>query len=134
MLRLENVLEVASPNPESGNNMDQLFTVAVLHDFKVVEFQTSSLMNASELERLSTALNLVADEQANGHLLLDFTRVEYLSSQAIGMVVALHKKASSVAGGKLVLCGVGPQLMQLLKITRLDRLLKVVKTQGDAVK
>ena len=111
--------------------MNPLFTTATLHDFRVVEFQTSSLTNASELERLSTALDILAGEQANGHILLDFTRVEYLSSQAIGMVVGLHKKVSGVAGGKLVLCGVGPQLMQLLKITRLDRLLKVVKTQKD---
>jgi anti-anti-sigma regulatory factor len=50
------------------------------------------------------------------------------------MVVGLHKKVAKVPGGRLVLCGVGPQLMQLLKITRLDRLLKVVKTQAEAVK
>ena len=33
-----------------------------------------------------------------------------------------------------VLCGVGPKLMELLKITRLDRILVVKPTQQDAVK
>ncbi len=32
-----------------------------------------------------------------------------------------------------MLCGVGPQLLQLLKITRLDRMLKVAATQEDAI-
>src|SRR5579862_3498165 len=114
--------------------MDTPFTTANVNGYSVVTFTTSSLMNASELERLTVALDLLADKQGNGKLVLDFTRVEYLSSQAIGMVVGLHKKVAKVPGGKLVLCGVGPQLMQLLKITRLDRLLKVVNTQQDAVK
>jgi anti-anti-sigma regulatory factor len=33
-----------------------------------------------------------------------------------------------------VLCGVGPKLMELLKITRLDRLLTVKPSQQEAVK
>jgi anti-sigma B factor antagonist len=114
--------------------MDTPFTVTNANGFAVVAFTSTSLMNAAELERLSVALDLLADKQGNGKLVLDFTPVEYLSSQAIGMVVGLHKKVAKVPGGRLVLCGVGPQLMQLLKITRLDRLLKVVKTQAEAVK
>jgi anti-sigma B factor antagonist len=114
-------------------NMDAPFTTKTAGQYTVVEFQTPSLMNPAELERVSAALNQVTDEQASGRILLDFSKVEYLSSQAIGIVVGLHKKVSKIAGGKLVLCGVGPQLMQLLKITRLDRLLKVIKTQKDPI-
>ena len=100
----------------------------------VVQFLTNSLMNAGELERMSAALNQLADEQTNGRMLLDFTKVEYLSSQAIGIIVGLNKKTSKIPGGKLVLCGVSSQLMQLLKITRLDRVLQIVKTQQDGLK
>jgi anti-sigma B factor antagonist len=113
--------------------MNTLFSVSTVGDFKVVVFQTVSLMNVPELERIATALDQLAAEQANGRMLLDFTQVEFFSSQAIGFIVKLHKKLSTIAGGKLVICGVSPQLTQLLKITRLDRLLKVVKTQKDAV-
>ena len=114
--------------------MDTPFTVSNASGYAIVTFTVSSLMNAAELERLTVALDMLADKQGNGKLVLDFTKVEYLSSQAIGMVVGLHKKVAKVPGGKLVLCGVGPQLMQLLKITRLDRLLKVVNTQEEALK
>jgi anti-anti-sigma factor len=61
--------------------------------------------------------------------------VKYLSSQAIGIILTLNKKLSGGSGGgdNLVLCGVGPQLMQLLKITRLDRILTIKDSQQDAV-
>ena len=111
--------------------MNTLFSVSSVGDFKVIVFQTTSLMNSAELERLGAAMDLHAGEQTNGKLLLDFSKVETFSSQAIGLIVNLHKKMASKAGGQLVICGVSPQLTQLLKITRLDRLLKVVKTQKD---
>jgi anti-sigma B factor antagonist len=114
--------------------METPFTVIKSGDFTIVDFQVSSLMNPSELERISTALNLLIDNQFNGRLVIDFTRVEFLSSQAIGIVMGLNKKVSQIKGGKLVLCGVGPQLLQLLKITRLDRLLKIAKNQQEAIK
>ncbi|MDB5358541.1 MAG: anti-anti-sigma factor [Phycisphaerales bacterium] len=114
--------------------MDPFFSVGKLGDFTLIEFKTASLMNALELERIAQGIYRLVDEEGAKLLLIDFTPVEYLSSQAIGMVVGLHKKIAQIPGGKLALCGVGPQLLQLLKITRLDRLLKVFKTQKDAVK
>jgi anti-sigma B factor antagonist len=111
--------------------MDTLLSVSTHGEFKVVTLQTSALMNSADLDRLGEELDRIAAEQANGRVILDFTRVETLASRAIGMIVTLHKKLSAVSGGQLVLCGVSPQLTQLLKITRLDRLLKVVKTPND---
>jgi anti-sigma B factor antagonist len=116
-----------------GKCMDSPITVSNVGDFTVVEFQVASLMNSMEIGRISTALDeLIADHLAV-RMVLDFTRVVCLSSQAIGMITSVHKKLSQLAGGKLVLCGVGPQLMQVLKITRLDRLLKIAKDQKDAM-
>ena len=40
------------------------------------------------------------------------------------MILTLHKKLAQ-ARGTLELSGVSPQLLQLLKITKLDRILKV---------
>ena len=67
-------------------------------------------------------------------MLIDFSKVEYLSSQAIGLVVALRTKTSKAPGGKLALCGIGPQLQQLLKITALDRVLSIYKSRREAVR
>jgi anti-sigma B factor antagonist len=114
--------------------MEHLFTTERVGDVTVVEFRTTSLMNPAELEKLSTALYELVDAGDTRRLLVDFTRVKYLSSQAIGIVITLHKKVSQRDGGQLMLCGVGPSLTNLLKITRLDRILRITATQEEALR
>lgn len=111
------------------------FTVRQSGKYTVVEFQTTSLMNPLELEKIGAGLFRLIDEEKHDRMVLDFTKVQYLSSQAIGIILTLNKKltGTSAGGENLVLCGVGPQLMQLLKITRLDRILTIKPTQVEAV-
>jgi anti-sigma B factor antagonist len=92
-------------------------------------------MNPQDLERVGSQLFKMVDEEKRDRVVLDFGKVKYLSSQAIGIILTLNKKLTggSAGGDGLVLCGVGPQLMQLLKITRLDRILTIKNSQQDAV-
>ena len=115
--------------------MDDFYTLRQAGKYTVVEFQTASLMNPQDLERVGTQLFRMVDEEKRGHVVLDFGKVKYLSSQAIGIILTLNKKLSGGAGGgdNLILCGVGPQLLQLLKITRLDRILTIKPTQKEAM-
>jgi anti-anti-sigma regulatory factor len=46
----------------------------------------------------------------------------------------MNRKLSALKNSKLVLCGVGPRLMELIKITRLDKVLTIKPTQREAVK
>ena len=114
--------------------MEPLFTVQQVEKYTVVEFKTASLMNPSELERIATDLYRLVDDEDRRYVLLDFGQVKYLSSQAIGIVLTLHKKLTKLKKTSFVLCGVGPSLMQLLKITRLDKVLKITETQREGVK
>lgn len=113
--------------------MDAFFSQRREGPFTVIDFQTESLMNHADLERIGQALYRVIDEEQQKQVLLDFTRVRFLSSQAIGILLTLNKKLSQVEGGKLVLCGVGPSLMELLKITRLNRVFTIRPTRKDAL-
>jgi anti-sigma B factor antagonist len=71
------------------------------------------------------------DKENRHWILLDMSQVQYISSQFVGILVSLQKKLSELSDGKLVLCGVGPRLTELLKITQLDRLLTVKATQSE---
>jgi len=110
------------------------FTVQQIDKFTVIEFKSPSLMDPLELEQLGQALYRLVDEEDRRKVILDFERVQYLSSQAIGIVLTMNKKLGALKNSKLILCGVGPRLMELLKITRLDRLLTVKPTQREALK
>jgi anti-sigma B factor antagonist len=101
--------------------------------FTVVEFRTASLMDPIELEEIGQALYQLVDEQDRRMLILDFEQVQYLSSQAIGILLTLNKKLGGLKKSKLILCAVGPALMELLRITRLDRVLTIKTSQKEAL-
>jgi len=100
----------------------------------VIEFTTPSLMDPIVLERTGQALYRLIDAEDRRLIILDFSRVQYISSQAIGIVLTMNKKLTTLKRSKFVLCGVGDKLMQLIKITRLDRLLTIKKSQEEAIK
>jgi anti-anti-sigma factor len=90
-----------------------------------IQFVNESLMNTQEIERIGQSLYNKVEQDLHHQMVLDFVRVRYLSSSAIGMLVNLKKKISKVAGGKLILVGVGPELLQLLKIANLHKVFTI---------
>ena len=113
--------------------MSDTFRRQQVGEYTVIEFVTPSLMDPVVLENAAQALYKIVDEEDKRKIVMDFERVQYLSSQAIGIVLAMHKKLSQLKHSSFVLCGVGPTLMQLLKITRLDKVLKIKPSQKEAV-
>ena len=109
------------------------FTLQPIGKVMVVEFQTPSLMDPVILENAGKRLNALVDEEDQRNVILDFERVQYLSSQAIGILLSMKKKIDALGKGKLVLCGIGPKLAELLKITRLDKIMIVKPTQREAL-
>src|SRR5947207_12983238 len=116
----------ASPSPH--------FTVQKIEEFTVIEFGTPCLMDSVQLEEIARSLYRLVDEEDQRRIVMDFEKVTYLSSQAIGIVLQMNKKLSALKNSKLVLCGVGARLMELVKITRLDKILTIKPSQKEAVK
>lgn len=109
-------------------------TVQQVEKWTVVEFRRPSLMDPLELERLGQQLYRLVDDEDRRRVILDFARVQFLSSQAIGVLLNLKKKLDVLPRSQLILCGIGPRLQELLKITRLDRVLTVKPSQKEAIK
>ena len=91
----------------------------------LIRFVNESLMNPQEIDRIGTSLYNKVEQESRGVMVLDFVRVRYLSSSAIGMLLNLKKKIAKVPNGKLVLVGVGPELLQLLKIANLHKVFTI---------
>lgn len=65
-------------------------------------------------------------------LIIDMSKVAMLASAGIGSLISLHQ-ACAKAGGKMVICAIDPQIEQMLKLTRMDRMLVIVPTREQAV-
>jgi len=69
-----------------------------------------------------------------GHRLgLDFSGVTMMGSLALGTLVTIAKECNG-AGGKLALFGLNNNLTEVLKMTRLDKLLPIYKDEATALK
>jgi len=115
---------------------DPCFTVEDVGGRVVVTFTTDALTNPVELERIGHKLYVLADQTLRSPdgrgVVLDFQKVRYFASQAVGILLTLNKKLGR--GPAFTLCGVGPALTQLLRITRLDQVLTVAANRDEAVK
>jgi len=72
--------------------------------------------------------------EGEGHrrFVLDFRNVRFLSSNALGILVSFKRKADA-AGGTLKLCCLDPDLLDLFRLTNLDRIFAICASRQQAV-
>ncbi len=68
----------------------------------------------------------------NYKLLLDFAQVDYISSAGMRMLLSTTKKLKSLSG-KLILCNVTHNVMDVLKMSGFDHVLELARTEEDAL-
>jgi anti-sigma B factor antagonist len=114
--------------------MDALFTIQQVDKASIIQIHAPALMEPKEIQTISDALDELIEKQNKRKIVLNFEKVEYLSSRAINIVLVLKKKLADLPGSQLVVCGVGPRLAELIRITRFDKILNIKPTQDEAVR
>ncbi|MCA1684680.1 MAG: STAS domain-containing protein [Planctomycetia bacterium] len=89
----------------------------------VVSFVDTKIVTEENIQEVGDQLYGLVEE---GHkkLLLNFGNVQYLSSAALGKLINLKKKVGA-AKGKLKLCCIHPDLLEVFRITRLDQVFEI---------
>lgn len=95
-----------------------------VNDVTVARFTDKKILDESNIQIIGNQLFSLVDEDHREKIVLDFTNVEYLSSAALGKLITMDKKVKA-AGGKLRLCSIRSDILEVFKITRLDRLFTI---------
>lgn len=66
-------------------------------------------------------------------LLIDFSGIDYLSSAGMRMLLSVTKKLKTLSG-KLVLCSVTTNVMDVLKMSGFDHVLELTITEEDGLR
>lgn len=77
-------------------------------------------------------LNDLAASHGAEPIVLSFHEVQFMSSTVLAILLRFSR-AVSKAGGRLKLCGIGPHLMEVFKITRFDRLFDIHTEEWSAI-
>ena len=106
--------------------------ISTVQDVTVAALRVASIQDERTIINLANTLYELIDEKAVNRLIVDFKTVSFLSSQMIGVLVTLHKKCKAV-GGQVVIVGLRPNLLNIFRITKLDKILAFAKDENDAI-
>ncbi len=107
------------------------FSVSQTMGVQVVKLLPSQILDQLQITEIGQGLKDLID-QGTTKLLLDFASVEHLSSASIGMLINA-KKQMDAAKGKIKICNIKPQLFEVFKITRLDKVYSFHRTADEAL-
>jgi len=99
----------------------------------VVSFLTSQVLDEMNVQQLGTELNNLVDKEYMIKMVINFSKIRFLSSAVLGKLIALNKKISAQKG-RLVFCNINPDIMEVFRITRLDKLIPIYDDEDEAVK
>jgi anti-sigma B factor antagonist len=94
-------------------------------DSIVVRFSEVLSLREDNIPHIATELFRVADRLDRRTLSLDLGRVDFLTSNALGQLINLHKKVRA-DGGRLILCNVSPAVYEVFDATRLHTFMDII--------
>ena len=98
----------------------------------VVSFVDSKIVTEENIQEVGDQLYSLVEDEGHKQLLLNFGNVQYLSSAALGKLINLKKKVSAVKG-KLKLCCIHQDLLEVFRITRLDQVFEIYPEEQTAL-
>jgi anti-sigma B factor antagonist len=120
--------EIKEMNVES---MTPRISVQYLKNVTIVSFTDEKILEEQDIRELSKSIMSVVSEADGIKLILDFSSVQFLSSTVLGLLIRLSKKVYE-GDGQLVLCSINPKILQVFKITRLDKVFNIYPDQDSA--
>lgn len=109
--------------------------IDIQDDVTIVSLEAASI-NTAGVDDIAQAMRELVTRRHPDKIVVDFTRVRFISSMMLGLLVDLWRRMKEY-GGRLCICGIDPQLNRVFRITHLDRIFQFcpdVQTAVDSLK
>ncbi|HUX02922.1 MAG: STAS domain-containing protein [Phycisphaerae bacterium] len=111
---------------------DALYATKRVDGVLVIIFRQSQMLNAVVIDQVSTGLKDLVEKAEENRFVVDFSRVNYLSSSALGMLIGLQRRVMQKKG-QMKLSGISTEIMEVFRITKLDTVFDIYKEAAAAV-
>ena len=101
-------------------------------DIAVVNFVDKKILDEQNIQMIGDDLFRLVDELGRRKILLNFSNVDFISSAGLGKLITLHRKLQSMQG-KLVLCKLAREILDVFKITKLYRTLTIAPDEQSGL-
>lgn len=106
--------------------------VSEVGDVTVVRFVDRKILDTANIQELGDELFSLVETDNRKSLLLNFSRVEFLSSAALNKLILLDRSVKK-HGGRLKLCSLRPEIQEVFVITRLNQMFDIYEEEPDAL-
>ena len=107
-------------------------TVREEGDVCVVDFAERKILEELTIREIETELIRLVESRNNIKLVLNFTNVGHFSSAALGTLNKLFELVRQ-QGGRMILSGISPRIMDVFEITNLHKRFEIRNTVADAL-
>jgi anti-sigma B factor antagonist len=103
---------------------DEQAAVLVLKDEKILEDK--------DIRELEEQIQKVIEQNETGNIVMDFSRVVFMSSAVLGLLIKISRRIYE-ADGNLALCGISAKIYEIFKITRLTKIFDIYNDVESAI-
>jgi anti-anti-sigma factor len=110
-----------------------MLDIREVQDVVVVTFKHSKILDQTVIGQIGEEFKgLSLQAAADRRLLLNLAKIEFMASAMIGQIMRLHKQCKQDKVD-LKLCSISPNIMEVFRITTLDKLLNIYPTEEKAI-
>ena len=106
--------------------------VETVGDVTVARFTRRRILQEESVQAAGEQLLGLSQDAGCRKLVLNFGKVEGMTTALLGKVVATHRKIQE-AGGRLVLCEVGAPLREIFTLCKLPQVLPIYAQEQEAL-
>ena len=106
-----------------------MFSVTIQTDQLIPLVIPAGRIDATTSSEFDQALQLLLENE--NYLILDLSKCDYLSSAGIRTLLITEKKLKGTGGG-LILCGLIPEVFQIIEMAGMLQIFRVMKSVGEA--
>ena len=112
---------------------NELFTLTSEGTANVLALKFPPHLDSSEFDRINEAVLQVLNGHAGARWIIDLSAQGYMGSALLGMMINVRQHVL-MAGGRIVLCGLSPQLSRVFRTCCLEQLFTIRHTRSEAVR
>jgi anti-sigma B factor antagonist len=90
------------------------------------------ILDESQLQGLEGSFMPLIEQNPKIQMIIDFSNVKFLTSSVLGLLIRISKKVYET-DGRLRLCSINPKIMEIFRITRLDKIFEIFGNVDDAM-
>ena len=95
----------------------------------VVYLGHNRIVDQAMIDEIARTLDRLMNKCEHGKMLINFEGVKFMGSAMLGKLISLNKRCKDAAI-HLKLCSIDPQIMQVFKMTKLDKVFDIQPDEG----